>query len=155
MNGKAGERYVAYAITDRLRREESKWKLALLHSTRVSHPAGASDMKQFAVRYTAAWCSQDPTRVAAFFAENGSLTINDGSPSVGRAAIAGDARSFMSAFPDTKVEMDGLDHEGERYRRRRAFGSSRSSRVQPIWSRPVMYLHRKYRVLGWTHGCRV
>jgi uncharacterized protein (TIGR02246 family) len=41
----------------------------------------------FATRYTAAWCSQDAASVAAFFAEDGSLQINDGEPSVGRAAI--------------------------------------------------------------------
>jgi hypothetical protein len=47
----------------------------------------ANELKEFATRYTAAWCSQNPARVASFFAENGSLKINSGSPSVGRAAI--------------------------------------------------------------------
>ena len=98
-----------------LRREESRWKLALLHSTRVSHPTGAADMKQFAVRYTAAWCSQDPTKVAAFFAENGSLNVN-GTPYVGRAAITELARSFMTGFPDMVLEMAGLEYEGGKYR---------------------------------------
>jgi hypothetical protein len=37
-----------------LRRVKGDWKMALLHSTRVSHPSGAKDMKQFATRYTAA-----------------------------------------------------------------------------------------------------
>ncbi len=101
-----------------LRREDARWKMALLHSTRVSQPTGAADMKQFAVRYTAAWCSQDPARVAAFFAEDGSLKINDGAPSVGRAAIADAARSFMAAFPDLAVEMDALELEAGRYRYR-------------------------------------
>jgi hypothetical protein len=32
----------------------------------------------FAKRYAEAWCSQNPQSVAAFFAENGSLTVNDG-----------------------------------------------------------------------------
>jgi len=36
----------------------------------------------FATDYTAAWCSQQPIRVAEHFAENGSLKINDGAPSV-------------------------------------------------------------------------
>ncbi len=98
-----------------LRREGTRWKIALLHSTRVSHPTGASDMKQFAVRYTAAWCSQDPASVAAFFAENGSLTINGGTPSVGRAAITDAARSFMTGYPDLVVEMDSLDRVGDQY----------------------------------------
>ena len=39
------------------------------------------DLQDFAARYTAAWCSQDPASVASFFAPRGSLTINDGEPS--------------------------------------------------------------------------
>jgi SnoaL-like polyketide cyclase len=74
------------------------------------------DMMRFATRYTAAWCSQDPAKVASFFAESGSLRINDGEPSVGRAAIAEAARSFMTAFPDMVVEMDRLDRVGTQYR---------------------------------------
>jgi steroid delta-isomerase-like uncharacterized protein len=63
----------------------------------------------FARDYTAAWCSQDPDQVAAFFAEDGSLTINDGEPAVGRAAIADSARGFMTAFPDLKVMLDQVE----------------------------------------------
>ncbi len=101
-----------------LERTDGVWKLALTHSTRVSHPAGAKDMKDFAVRYTAAWTSRDPARVAAFHADTSSLTINDGAPSVGRAAIAEAAKSFMTDFPDIVVEMDGLDRVGDGYRYR-------------------------------------
>ena len=60
----------------------------------------------FAERYTAAWCSQNAASVAAFFSPNGSLCINDGVPSVGRAAITEAAQGFMTAFPDMKVRMD-------------------------------------------------
>jgi uncharacterized protein (TIGR02246 family) len=73
-------------------------------------------MSLFATRYTAAWCSQDPAKVASFFAEDGSLRINDGEPNVGRDAIAEAARSFMTAFPDMVVEMDRLDRVGMQYR---------------------------------------
>jgi hypothetical protein len=62
----------------------------------------------FATRYTAAWCSRNPARVASFFAENGSLRINDGAPAIGRAAITESARAFMTAFPDIVVAMDSL-----------------------------------------------
>jgi uncharacterized protein (TIGR02246 family) len=67
---------------------------------------------QFAERYTAAWCSQNAASVAAFFAPDGSLTINDDAPSAGRAAITAAARSFMTAFPDLVVKMDNLTVEG-------------------------------------------
>jgi len=75
-------------------------------------------LREFATRYTAAWCSQDAVSVASFFAENGSLTINEGQPSVGRAAITGAAQGFMTAFPDMIVEMDDVtaDAGGAVYR---------------------------------------
>jgi hypothetical protein len=65
-------------------------------------------LRDFARRYTEAWCSQDPARVAEHYAPEGSLTINGGTPSVGRAAITEAARSFMIAFPDLRVLMDDL-----------------------------------------------
>jgi len=61
-----------------------------------------------------AWSSQDPASVAFFFAENGSLQINDGDPSVGRAAIEATARSFMTALPDLVLITDSLGHDGDR-----------------------------------------
>jgi hypothetical protein len=75
-------------------------------------------LKEFATRYTAAWCSQNPASVAANYAENGSLKINDGTPSVGRAAITAAAQSFMTTFPDMVVTMDsvGLEQDHAIYR---------------------------------------
>lgn len=67
------------------------------------------ELQDFATRYTAAWCSQDPASVAAFYAEYGSLTINEGTPAIGREAITDIAQSFMAAFPDLEVRMDRID----------------------------------------------
>ena len=67
--------------------------------------AGSDQLQDLARRYTAAWCSQDPARVADHYASAGSLTINGGEPAVGRAAITEAARSFMTAFPDMQVLM--------------------------------------------------
>ena len=72
----------------------------------------SSELTSFATRYTAAWCSQDPARVASFFAPAGSLSINAGAPAVGRDAIAAAARGFMTAFPDMVVTMDSLTVDG-------------------------------------------
>jgi uncharacterized protein (TIGR02246 family) len=71
-------------------------------------------IRQFAERYTAAWCSREPARVADFFAPNGSLRVNDAAPAVGRAAIEEVARSFMTAFPDLQVVFDRLTPRGDR-----------------------------------------
>ena len=73
-----------------------------------------ADLETFATRYTEAWSSQDPSSVAAFFAENGALKINDGEPSLGRAAITKTARSFMTAIPDLALVMDSLGRAGDR-----------------------------------------
>jgi hypothetical protein len=65
-------------------------------------------MREFAMDYTAAWSSQRPAKVAEHFSEKGSLTINGGTPSVGRTAITSAAQGFMTAFPDMVVTMDSL-----------------------------------------------
>jgi uncharacterized protein (TIGR02246 family) len=69
-------------------------------------------LEKFAQRYAKAWCSQDPKKVAAFFAENGSISINNGPPAVGRAAIAKEAQAFMTTFPDMIVKFDKLESRG-------------------------------------------
>jgi hypothetical protein len=72
----------------------------------------ANKLNDFVVRYTAAWCSQHAASVASFFAEQGSLKINDGAPAIGRDAITSSAQDFMSAFPDLVVKMDRLAVNG-------------------------------------------
>lgn len=71
-------------------------------------------LREFATRYTGAWCSQDAASVATFFAERGSLQINDGGPAVGQTAITAAAQEFMTAFPDLLVRMDRLSLDGQR-----------------------------------------
>jgi steroid delta-isomerase-like uncharacterized protein len=73
-----------------------------------------SELTEFATRYAAAWSGRKPDELASFYAENGSLTVNAGSPSVGRAAIAAKARGFMDAFPDMLVRMDSVSQQDSR-----------------------------------------
>ena len=75
----------------------------------ASELMNSEKITEFAKRYAEAWCSQDPERVAAFFAENGSLRVNDGPPAVGRAAIAEIACGFMRDFRDMTVTFDKLE----------------------------------------------
>jgi uncharacterized protein (TIGR02246 family) len=72
----------------------------------------SENLSEFATRYAQAWCSHNPERVAEFFAENGSLSVNDGPPAVGRAAIAEIAGGFMRDFPDMVVTFDKLEPRG-------------------------------------------
>ena len=71
------------------------------------------EVTTFAKRYAKAWCSQDPEKVAAFFAERGSISINNGSSAVGRAAIAREAQAFMTTFPDMVLTFDKLEPRGD------------------------------------------
>jgi SnoaL-like polyketide cyclase len=71
------------------------------------------DLQNFAQRYAEAWCSRNPESVAAFFAENGALSVNDEPPAVGRAAIAEVARGFMRTFPDMVVTMDDVSRDSD------------------------------------------
>jgi predicted ester cyclase len=73
-----------------------------------------AELDKFAQRYAKAWCSQNPESVAAFFAERGSISINNGPPAVGRTAIAGEAQAFMTTFPDMIVTFDRLEPRGDR-----------------------------------------
>lgn len=74
------------------------------------------ELNEFAKRYTAAWCSQRAASVAAFFAERGSLKINDGLRSEGRGAITAAVQEFMTAFPDLCVKLDRLTQSGAQAR---------------------------------------
>lgn len=71
-------------------------------------PMDSTKLLDFANRYTGAWCSQDASSVAGFFADDGVLYVN-GEPSEGREAIAAVAQGFMTAFPDMVLLMDDLD----------------------------------------------
>lgn len=73
-----------------------------------------SPLVEFATRYTAAWCSHNASSVATFYSESGSLTINDGTPAVGREAVATAAHNFMTAYPDLVVKFDRLEPKGDR-----------------------------------------
>lgn len=73
-------------------------------------------MVEFGEKYTAAWNSKKPDKMASFYAENGTLTVNNGTPSVGREQLAETARSYMEAFPDIKLTMDSLVADSGVYR---------------------------------------
>jgi nuclear transport factor 2 (NTF2) superfamily protein len=61
-------------------------------------------IEQLAREYTEAWCSRDPSRVAAHYSAGGTIAVNGGEP----APIESVAESFVAAFPDIQVYMDEL-----------------------------------------------
>ncbi|HUI61454.1 MAG TPA: nuclear transport factor 2 family protein [Steroidobacteraceae bacterium] len=74
----------------------------------------SSNLPGFAGRYAEAWSRHAAAEVAAFYAESGSLAINDGQPARGRRAIEAAAQSFMTAYPDLIVTFDRLEPRGSR-----------------------------------------
>src|SRR4029450_4281776 len=64
------------------------------------------ELTKLAQLYAEAWCSQDPEKVAAFYAKSGSISVNGG-PSVPIAEVA---RGFMRDFPDMVVTFDKLEN---------------------------------------------
>jgi hypothetical protein len=71
-----------------------------------------AELANFANRYAMAWSSQKPANLAAFYTEDGSLTVNFGAPSIGRAAITSTANGFMTAFPDMVVTLKEVGQDG-------------------------------------------
>jgi uncharacterized protein (TIGR02246 family) len=70
------------------------------------------EITKFAQQYTTAWCSQNAASVGAFFAEDGSLTVN-GVAAIGRKAVTEVAQEFMTAFPDLEIIMDAVENESD------------------------------------------
>jgi predicted ester cyclase len=66
-----------------------------------------AELSDFAKRYAEAWCSQDPEKVAPFYARNGSISVNGAAP----VPIAEVARGFMRDFPDMVVTFDKLENK--------------------------------------------
>ncbi len=88
--------------------QDNKQKIEQTSDTLNIKDMTTDNLPDFGKRYAQAWCSQKPDSVASFFSENGSLTVNNGTPAVGREAISKVAESFMVAFPDMIVSMDSL-----------------------------------------------
>ena len=70
-------------------------------------------IRDMAERYAEAWTSGSPDAVASFYEEDGRISINNGEPIVGRAAIAEMAQGFYSEFPDLVVHLDEIRTAGD------------------------------------------
>ncbi len=79
-----------------------------VHSTSSSMVEEAQ--KSFAINYASAWSSQDASKVASFYAADGSLVVNGKEPAIGTRAITKVAQGFMTTFPDMVVTMDNLEN---------------------------------------------
>jgi len=93
------------------------WAMIAACSNKSEKSTGKFDparLEHLGLNYTRAWNSQTPDMVATYFAKTGALTINNGTPAVGRKAIAEVAQGFMVAFPDLHLVMDSLVLKADR-----------------------------------------
>ncbi len=63
--------------------------------------------------YTGAWNTGSPEAVAAFFASDGCIVINSGTPWTGRAGVAEMAAGFFADVPDLSLVCDGVRCAGD------------------------------------------
>jgi len=81
-----------------------------------SEQSDYNKMLEFGKNYTEAWNSKEPAKMASFYAEDGELTVNNGTPAIGRQQLAETAQSYMEAFPDMVLTMDSLTVNNGKYR---------------------------------------
>lgn len=70
-------------------------------------------MEAMAAAYTAAWNSGSAEAVAEFYAEDGGIVINRGTPWEGRAGVTMMAAGFFADVPDLALVCDGLRIAGD------------------------------------------
>ena len=63
--------------------------------------------------YTAAWNSGQAAAVAGFFAADGQIVINRGTPWLGRRGVAAMAQGFYTDVPDLQLSCDGIRLMGD------------------------------------------
>lgn len=85
-------------------------KLADLQQSVVANEA----LRDFAIRYSKAWSSQNAVNVAAFFSPNGTLQINEKRRITGRQGITEAVQEFMDKFPDMHMTTADLLITGDR-----------------------------------------
>lgn len=69
--------------------------------------------KTLANAYTAAWNSGSAEAVAAFYAGDGEIVINRGTPWRGREGVAAMAAGFFADVPDLSLVCDGVRASGD------------------------------------------
>jgi uncharacterized protein (TIGR02246 family) len=89
-------------------------------------------MQQVADGYTAAWNSGSPDAVAEFFAPDGGIVINRGTPWEGRSGVAEMAAGFYADIPDLTLVCDGLHVAGDHVLYQWTFTGTHAATQQPM-----------------------
>ncbi len=76
-------------------------------------PVTQDQAQRIADAYTAAWNSGQPEAVSSFYAPDGGIVINRGTPWEGRAGVAAMAAGFFADVPDLSLTCDGIRVAGD------------------------------------------
>jgi uncharacterized protein (TIGR02246 family) len=82
--------------------------------------------------YTAAWNSGSAEAVSMFYAEDGRIVINRGSPWEGRSGVAQMAAGFFADVPDLKLVCDGVRIAGTHVAYLWTFTGTHASSGRPL-----------------------
>ena len=74
---------------------------------------GHDKIRKMAMAYTEAWNSGSTRAVADFYAEDGRITINRGTPWIGHERVAEMAAGFYADIPDLKLVCDDIRIAGD------------------------------------------
>jgi uncharacterized protein (TIGR02246 family) len=100
-------------------------------------PLDNETVHKLASAYTAAWNSGSPEAVAAFYAREGQIVINRGTPWVGRKGITDMAAGFFADVPDLNLVCDDVRCAGNHVAYFWTFTGTHASTKNPL------------RVVGW------
>ena len=89
-------------------------------------------MHRVADTYTAAWNSGSPEAVAEFFAPDGGIVINRGTPWTGRSGVAEMAAGFFADIPDLSLVCNGVHIAGDHVLYRWTFTGTHAGSGNPM-----------------------
>jgi uncharacterized protein (TIGR02246 family) len=120
-------------------------------------PIDPDTIRRIADDYTAAWNSGSADAVASFYAEDGRITINRGTPWNGRAGIAAMASGFFADVPDLSLTCDDLRCAGDHVVYRWTFTGHHAGSGNPLrisgWEEWDLDADGKVQAsLGWYDG---
>ena len=107
--------------------------------------------------YTKAWNSGSPEAVASFYALDGGMVINNGTPWAGRSAVAAMAAGFYADVPNINVVCEQLRYAGDHLAYLWRFTGTHSGTGNPLkivgWEEWGMDADHKVKASrGWFDG---
>lgn len=88
--------------------------------------------RKLAEAYTAAWNSGSPEAVASFFAQDGKIVVNRGTPWVGRKGVADMAAAFFADVLDLTLVCDDVRSAGSHVAYFWTFTGTHASSKNPL-----------------------